>query len=185
MKIFNCQMIHQSLKSFPNLYINFIYSNTYVETHCFDSLECYINKSIQDQDVKQLEFHARYSTSLHCSMCPIVNIIYSTPALNTHSHQRALLQNINPIEAQQDAVEQGVTNDFLHYFTLPNNLDHNSIVRLPMNDTNLYQLQHAGEDVINEWREAKKEKVRKRKEREMRKKAEKMAKLHRLLNRVL
>ena len=39
--------------------------------------------------------------------------------------------------------------------------------------------------MINQWREAKKERARKRKQREMKKKAEKMAKLHRLLNRKL
>ena len=62
-KYFNHQTIHQSLKSFPNLYNDFIYSNTYVETHCVNSLQCYINKSIQDQNVKQLELHMRYFTS--------------------------------------------------------------------------------------------------------------------------
>ena len=58
-KYFNCQIIHQSLKSFPNLYNNFIYSNTCMETHHFDSLQHYI----QDWDAKQLELHARYFTS--------------------------------------------------------------------------------------------------------------------------
>ena len=38
MKYFNLQTIHQSLKSFPRLYNDFIYSNTYVETHRFNSL---------------------------------------------------------------------------------------------------------------------------------------------------
>ena len=54
-----------------------------------------------------------------------------------------------------------------------------------MNETTLYQLQYAGEQVIDQWREVKMESVRKRKQREMRKMAEKMAKLHRLLNREL
>ena len=51
-RYFNHEMIHQSLKSFPNLYNDFIYSNTYVDIHRFNSLQCYINKSIQDQDAK-------------------------------------------------------------------------------------------------------------------------------------
>ena len=63
MRYFNCEMIHQSLKSFPDLYNDFIYSNTYVETHHFNSLQHYINKSIQDQDAKWLELLARHSTS--------------------------------------------------------------------------------------------------------------------------
>ena len=62
-KYFNHQMIHQSLKSFPNIYNDFIYPNTYMETHQFDSLQCYINKSIQDHNSKWLELHMRYSTS--------------------------------------------------------------------------------------------------------------------------
>ena len=32
-RYFNCKTIHQSLKSFPNLSKDFIYSNTYVDTH--------------------------------------------------------------------------------------------------------------------------------------------------------
>ena len=118
-------------------------------------------------------------------MCPLVNIIYSAPALNTRSHRRVFLENVNPTKVQQQAIQQGETNDFLHYFMLPNNLNHNLIIRLPTNDTTIYQLQYTGENVVNQWREAKKEKVRKRKQREMRKKAEKMAKLHRFLNRAL
>ena len=54
-KFFNHETIHQSLKSFPDLSINFIYSNTYMESHCFTQLQHYINKSICDWDAKQLE----------------------------------------------------------------------------------------------------------------------------------
>ena len=118
-------------------------------------------------------------------MCPSVKINYSAPALNTCAHRQALLQNVIPAKIQQQVVDQGETNDFLHFFTLPNNLNHNSIVRLPMHDTILYQLQYAGEHVIDEWREVKKERARKRKQRELRKKVEKMVWLHRLLNREL
>ena len=118
-------------------------------------------------------------------MCPLVNITYSAPALNTCLCRRALLQNVNLAGVQQQAIDQGETNDFLHFFTLPNNLNHQSIVRLPTNETALYQLQYAGPQVINQWRDVKKERAKRRKQREMRKKAEKMAKLHRLLNQVL
>ena len=45
-KYFNCKMIHKSLKSFLDLSTDFIYSNTYVESHHFTQLQCYINKSI-------------------------------------------------------------------------------------------------------------------------------------------
>ena len=103
-------MIHQILKSFPNLNNDFIYSNIYVETHHFNSLQHYIDKSIQDQNAKWLELHVK--PSLHCSMHPLVNIIYSSPALNTFSHKRALQQNVNPANAQQQAINQGETTTF-------------------------------------------------------------------------
>ena len=63
MRYFNCETIHQSLKSFPSFHTDFIYSNIYMETHHFNSLQCYINKSIQDQNAKWLELLVRYSTS--------------------------------------------------------------------------------------------------------------------------
>ena len=62
-RYFNHKTIHQSLQSFPNLTKDFIYLNTYVETHCFNQLQHYINKSILDQNAAQLELHMRYSTS--------------------------------------------------------------------------------------------------------------------------
>ena len=111
-------------------------------------------------------------------MYPFVNIIYSAHTQNMHSQRQALLQNVNPADMQQQAVNNGETINFLHYFTLPNNLNHNLIIQLPTNDTSLYQFQYAGENMINQWREAKKERARVRKQR-------KMAQLHRLLNRTL
>ena len=46
---FNLESIHQSLQSFPDLSWDFIYSNTYVETHWFTQLQHFINESIQFQ----------------------------------------------------------------------------------------------------------------------------------------
>ena len=57
-------------------------------------------------------------------------------------------------------MEQGATNDFLHFFTLPNNLDNNLIVRLLQNDMAAYQLEYAGDHIVNAWKEEKREKVR-------------------------
>ena len=118
-------------------------------------------------------------------MCPIVNIIYSAPAQNTCSQRQVLLQNLPPAILHQQAGDNRETLDHFHYFTLPNNLDNNLIIQIPTNDTLLYQFQYAGEGMINQWRQAKKERARKRKQIEMRKNAEKAAKLHRMLNRVL
>ena len=83
------------------------------------------------------------------------------------------------------AQQQGETDDYLHYFTLLNNLDDNSIIRLLQNDTAAYQLKYTGNHIVDAWKEVKKEKARKRKQRELRKRAEKLAKLKRELNRVL
>ena len=57
---FNNKTIHNSLVAFPSLHNDFIYSNTYVDTHRFESLSCYIEKSIQDRNAKRLELQARY-----------------------------------------------------------------------------------------------------------------------------
>ena len=61
-RYFNHETIHQSLKVFPNLTKDFIYANTYVDSHCFNSLQRYINKSIQDRDAAWLELHVRYNS---------------------------------------------------------------------------------------------------------------------------
>ena len=105
-------------------------------------------------------------------MCPIVNIICSAPAQNTCSQRWALLQNLPPTLLHQQVVDNGETLVHFHYFALPNNLDHNLIIQIPTNDTSLYQFQYAGKGVIKQWRQAKNERVRKRKQIEMRKKAE-------------
>ena len=112
----------------------------------------------------------------------LVKINYSAPASNMWSQKRALLQNVNLSKIQLQAQEQGETDNILHFFTLPNNLYKPPTVRLMQNNTALYQLQYAGDNVVHKWREVKKEQVRKRKQQELREKAEKMAKLHRLLN---
>ena len=118
-------------------------------------------------------------------MCPIVNIIYSEPTQNTQSQRWVLLQNLPPAVLHQQVINNGETLDHFHHFALLNNLDHNSIIWIPMNNTSLYQFQYAGEGMIEQWRMAKKERVRKRKQIDIRKKADKAAKLHRMLNKVL
>ena len=61
---FNWQSTRESLFAFPNLATNFIYSNTYINAGQYDSLQCYIQKSIRDHNAfvqKRLEFRACYS----------------------------------------------------------------------------------------------------------------------------
>ena len=63
---FNLKTTHKSLKSFPDLSLNFIYSNTFMDPTCFSLLKCYINKSIHDRNAllqKWLELQARYYMS--------------------------------------------------------------------------------------------------------------------------
>ena len=74
-------------------------------------------------------------------MYPIVKVNYLAPALNTHSRRRAILQNDDLTQVQGLTQQQDVTDNFLHFFTLPNNLDNNLIVRLLKYDTTAYQLE--------------------------------------------
>ena len=73
-------------------------------------------------------------------MYPVVKINYSSPALNTHSCRWILLHNVNLAQIQLEVQQEGETVDFLHYFTLPNHLDNNSIVRLLQDNMAAYQL---------------------------------------------
>ena len=66
MNHFNLETIHNSLHRFPDLSLNFIYSNTFVDSDYFLLLEHYINKSIHDWNAlhqKGLELHTRHLTS--------------------------------------------------------------------------------------------------------------------------
>ena len=66
MKPFNLESVHNSLKKFPDLSNDFIYSNIYIDSHQFTQLQCYINKSIHNQNAflqRWLALHARYSTT--------------------------------------------------------------------------------------------------------------------------
>ena len=64
-------------------------------------------------------------------------------------------------------MEHSETDNMLNYFTLPNNLDDNMVIRLLQNDMATYQLQYNGDHIVNAWKEVKKEKVRKRKQKEI------------------
>ena len=66
MKHFNLEVIHKSVKQFPNLSHDFIYSKTFVDPDFSLLLKCYINKSICDWNAllqKWLELQARYIKS--------------------------------------------------------------------------------------------------------------------------
>ena len=66
MKHFNLETIHKSVKQFPYLSHDFIYSNTFVDPDHFILLQHYINKSIRECNAylqKWLELHSRYIAS--------------------------------------------------------------------------------------------------------------------------
>ena len=66
MNHFNLETIHNSLQRFPDLSLNFIYSNSFVDPDHFSLLEHYINKSIHDWNAlhqKGFELHTRHLTS--------------------------------------------------------------------------------------------------------------------------
>ena len=88
--------------------------------------------------------------SLHYSFNPIVQINYSTPALNMHSRKRAVLKHVH-VDFAQIVSE---TDNILHHFALPNNLDDNTVVQLLQNDTT-YQPQYVGDKLVNTWKETK------------------------------
>ena len=65
-KHFNLKLIHRSVKLFPDLSNNFIYSNTFVDPTCFSTLKHYTSKSIHDQNAllqKWLALQSRYIIS--------------------------------------------------------------------------------------------------------------------------
>ena len=65
-KHFDLDMIHRSVKQFPDLSHDFIYSNTFVDPDHFILLQCDINKSIREHNAylqKWLELHDRYIAS--------------------------------------------------------------------------------------------------------------------------
>ena len=47
-KNFNYETVIKSLQSFPNLSLNLLYYNTFVDISCYKLLQHYINKSIYD-----------------------------------------------------------------------------------------------------------------------------------------
>ena len=66
MKHFNLKHIKEGLRRYPDLSRDILYHNTFVDPDHFDSLQCYINKSIHNHNATfQIwsEHIARYSAS--------------------------------------------------------------------------------------------------------------------------
>ena len=109
-------------------------------------------------------------------MYPIVNIICSSPAMNTCSKKRNVVQHpINQLGNGYGAL------DIHYFFTLPNTMDNHEIVQVVQSDTSTYDLQDLNEEDITDWRRIKKKNVQVRCMKKIRKKVELLKKLKREL----
>ena len=109
-------------------------------------------------------------------MYPIVNIIYSAPTMNTHSKKWSV-PNLNPAQINMD--DEAI--DTHYFFALPNTMDKHDIVQVIQHNTNIYNLQDLNMEDIAEWREIKKNNVKKRQMKQIRERAELLVKLKREL----
>ena len=83
-------------------------------------------------------------------MSIIVQIVYSTPHMNTCSQKKQLPNN--PLHPQ---FGQGGIDSQLYFFTLPNTLDDNLYVHLVQQDTTLFDLQDLGHIELAEHKRMK------------------------------
>ena len=109
-------------------------------------------------------------------MYPIVDIVCSSPAMNTCSRK----WNI----AIQDPMEY-LDNDALniqYFFALPNTMDSHKIVQVIQSNTTSYDLQDLDKNDITEWRRVKVKNARAKQMRKIREKAGVLKKLKRELS---
>ena len=93
---------------------------------------------------------------------PIVDILCSGPAINTHS-KKWNITILNPMaHLDDDALDQQ------YFFTLPSSLDPNDVVQLIQPDTISYDLADLEEEDFAEWRWMKEEELRARRMRKSR-----------------
>ena len=80
----------------------------------------------------------------------IVQILYSSPLLNTHSQKKAALLNpMGPQFSHRDINSQQ------YFFTLPNTIDNNLFVHLVQLDTTLFDLQDLDHEDLANHKEGK------------------------------
>ena len=87
-------------------------------------------------------------------MYPIVNIICTSPIMNTHSRK----WNIT-IQDPMDHLDNN-TLDIQYFFALCNTMDNHIIVQVIQSDATSYNLQNLDEEDITEWRRVKAKNVR-------------------------
>ena len=86
-------------------------------------------------------------------MHPLVKINYTSPTMNTHSYKKAICAAVEP--SYEDDFEE--TDNVLHYFSLLNSLNNNIIIQVLQNNTATYQLEQYGDEMVNYWKEVKRE----------------------------
>ena len=99
-------------------------------------------------------------------MFPIVEIVMTPPAMNTHSKKCQL-----PLPADQ-LNEENFLLDTNNFFTLPNMLDDHTYIHIIQRDTCLYDIQDLDPEDIAERMRIKKKQVDKRRMRRIRCEAE-------------
>ena len=143
------------------------------------STQCPCTKTVRNSDQICQISNIWQSEPLPLTMYPIVEIMASPPAMNTHSKKQHLPHN-HPIHQN---VENGmaIINTAHYFFTLPNTLDNHMYVHLVQQDTCPYNLQDLDPEELTERMRIKKNQARRRKMRKIRKEAEKIVQLKREL----
>ena len=88
-------------------------------------------------------------------MSIIVQILHSTPLMNTRSEKKVAQQN--PMAAQ---FAQGEVDSRQYFFTLPNSLDNNLFIHMVQQDTTMFDLQELTHEELKNHRQAKKDLAR-------------------------
>ena len=96
---------------------------------------------------------------------PIVDILCSSPTMNTCSKKRNIIIPDPMAHLDDDALDQQ------YFFALPSSLDPNDVVQLIQSDTISYDLADLEEEDFAEWKRMKEEESRARQMRRIREKA--------------
>ena len=143
------------------------------------STKCPCIKTVRDSDKIHQISDILQSIPLPLTMYPIVDIMVSPPAMNTHS-KKCYLPHDHPIHNYS---EDGmvILDTRYYFFILRNTLDDHNYVHMVQWDTCLYNLQDLEPEELAERKRIQKDQVRRRKMRRIREKAEKLVWLKREL----
>ena len=140
---------------------------------------CPCTRTVRDSKmIHQISFIWQ-SVPLHFAMYPIVDIVTSPPAMNTHSKKCHLLDN-HPVN-QYFKNGMAILNTWYYFFTLPNILDDHQYIHLVQQKTCLYDLQDLNPEELIEWTKKKKNLARQQKIKRIREPVEKLVWLKREL----